>query len=168
MPSGWWLVLLGPLLWVDYALGIYIHFPLIYVIPVCLAAWYSGRWPAVVLAVVIPIAHLTFSAREGGEVAFLTRLAREALRGGVTTFMALWFARLSEHERALKREVETLKGLLPICSFCKSIRNDAGEWEHLERFITRRSETQFSHGVCPSCRDTHYPDFSAHPEEQRA
>jgi len=82
--------------------------------------------------------------------------ATAAFRGSVVVFMALWFARLSEHEHTLHREVQVLKGLLPICSFCKSIRNEAGEWEHIERFISRRSATQFSHGVCPPCQEIHH------------
>jgi hypothetical protein len=77
----------------------------------------------------------------------------------VIIFMALWFARLSEHERELNRRVEVLEGLLPICTFCKSIRNEGGDWERLETFISRRSEAVFSHGLCPSCGKTHYPDI---------
>jgi hypothetical protein len=50
--------------------------------------------------------------------------------------------------------------MLPICSFCMNIRNDAGEWERMETYISRRSEAQFSHGVCPSCTARHYPDIS--------
>jgi hypothetical protein len=53
-----------------------------------------------------------------------------------------------------------LKGLLPICSFCKSIKNDSGEWEHLERFISRHSQTQFSHGICPSCIEIQYTSLA--------
>ena len=79
--------------------------------------------------------------------------------------MALWFARLSEHERALRRHVQRLEGLLPICSFCKSIRNKSGEWETLETFISTRSEAEFSHGFCADCGRTHYPE--SYPTERR-
>jgi hypothetical protein len=72
---------------------------------------------------------------------------------------ALWFARLADYERELSRQVRVLEGLLAICSFCKSIRNERGDWEHLESFISRRSEAEFSHGVCPSCGALHYPDM---------
>ena len=47
--------------------------------------------------------------------------------------------------------VKTLSGLLPICSYCKKIRNDEGYWQQLEAYIHQRSEAQFSHGVCPDC-----------------
>lgn len=57
-------------------------------------------------------------------------------------------------------EVSTLSGLLPICSNCKNIRNDKGYWERIENFIGQRSDTQFSHGICPSCSDKLYPGLS--------
>lgn len=47
--------------------------------------------------------------------------------------------------------VKTLSGLLPICSYCKKIRNDEGYWQQLEAYIHQRSEAQFSHGICPDC-----------------
>ena len=46
-----------------------------------------------------------------------------------------------------------LKGLLPICSYCKRIRGNGRQWEQLEDYITEHSEAEFSHGVCPECRE---------------
>jgi hypothetical protein len=83
-----------------------------------------------------------------------------ALRGIVIVFLALWFARLAEFERALQTRVKVLEGLLPICTFCKNIRNEGGDWERLEKFISRRSEAEFSHGICPSCAEKHYPGMT--------
>jgi PAS domain S-box-containing protein len=57
---------------------------------------------------------------------------------------------VSELKEALQN-VKTLKGLLPICSGCKKIRNDQGQWEQLELYIRNRSETEFSHGLCHDC-----------------
>lgn len=153
----WWFAMAVPLLWIEYVAGLYNQFPVIYVIPVSLAAWYSGRRPALMLAIAIPLIHLLFMAFGTTPGNLVTVLVTTVIRGPVIVFMALWFARLSEHERALQSEVQMLRGLLPICSFCKSIRNEAGEWERLERFISGRSETKFSHGVCPSCQAIHYP-----------
>jgi hypothetical protein len=163
----WWVVMAAALLVVEYTTGLYNQFPVAYVIPVSLAAYYSGRLPALVLAVAIPIVHLAFVLFEQTPADVLGLAAFTAFRGSVIVFMALWFARLSDHERTLVAEVQTLKGLLPICSFCKSIRNDSGEWELLERFISRRSETQFSHGICPACQQTHYYNRVSGPEGGR-
>jgi hypothetical protein len=56
-------------------------------------------------------------------------------------------------------EVTLLQGLLPICSDCKKIRNDEGYWDHLEVYISKNSETVFSHGICPDCAIKLYPDY---------
>ncbi len=57
------------------------------------------------------------------------------------------------------QDIRVLKGLLPICSFCKKIRNDLGDWEVLEQYISDRSESQFSHSLCPECKLENYPDL---------
>lgn len=54
-------------------------------------------------------------------------------------------------------KIKTLRGLLPICSSCKSIRDDKGYWNQLETYIGDHSDAEFSHGVCPSCLDQLYP-----------
>jgi hypothetical protein len=54
-------------------------------------------------------------------------------------------------------EVKTLRGILPICSFCKKIRDDNGSWNHVEIYVQNRSEANFSHGICPDCLQKHYP-----------
>ncbi|MGA7827178.1 MAG: PAS domain S-box protein [Geobacteraceae bacterium] len=60
-------------------------------------------------------------------------------------------------------EVKTLSGLLPICSFCKKVRDDQGYWKQIESYITEHSELFFTHGLCPDCLTYHYPEyFSAH------
>ncbi len=58
--------------------------------------------------------------------------------------------RVRELEEALSR-VKTLQGLLPICSYCKKIRDDRNYWQQVEGYISDHSEAQFSHGICPEC-----------------
>lgn len=65
---------------------------------------------------------------------------------------------VSELEKALA-EVHSLSGLLPICSHCKRIRDDDGDWERLERYITERSAAEFSHSLCPDCMKKHYGEY---------
>ncbi|MCB2193203.1 MAG: PAS domain-containing protein [Deltaproteobacteria bacterium] len=57
---------------------------------------------------------------------------------------------------AALEKVQTLKGLIPICSHCKSIRRDEGYWEQLETFIADHAEVEFSHGICPDCIEKYY------------
>lgn len=56
-------------------------------------------------------------------------------------------------------QVKILKGLLPICSNCKSIRDDQGYWRQIESYIREHSEAEFSHGICPICLKELYPEF---------
>ena len=53
-------------------------------------------------------------------------------------------------EKALKH-VKQLRGLLPICMYCKKIRNDGDYWQQVESYISDHSEAEFSHGICPEC-----------------
>ncbi len=57
-------------------------------------------------------------------------------------------------------QVKQLSGLLPICSYCKNIRDDKGYWKNVEEFIEKNSSAQFSHSVCPACLKKHYPDIA--------
>ena len=56
-------------------------------------------------------------------------------------------------------EIKTLQGIVPICSFCKKIRDDKGFWNQVESYVSEHTDAQFSHGVCPDCRDEHYPEL---------
>ena len=56
--------------------------------------------------------------------------------------------------------VKQLKGLLPICSYCKKIRSDQDYWQQLEGYISDHSDAQFSHGVCPGCYDKVLASFT--------
>jgi two-component system, response regulator PdtaR len=68
-------------------------------------------------------------------------------------------ARNEALEQALA-DVKTLKRLLPICSFCKKVRDDDGYWSDVDSYLRNHSEILFSHGVCPDCLTEHYPDYS--------
>ena len=57
-------------------------------------------------------------------------------------------------------EVKTLSGMLPICSFCKKIRDDKGYWNQIEAYIHEHSDATFSHGICPDCTQKLYPEYS--------
>lgn len=158
MHPWWWVGVGAALVWMTYLVGPDTGFPALYVLPVCLAAWYSGRRSAVGLAIAVTGATVFFLlAAWPATDDTLTMIAEALFRGTVITIMGLWFARLSEHERQLHRYVLKLEGLLPICSFCKSIRNEAGDWERLETFVAARSDAEFTHGFCPTCARTHYP-----------
>lgn len=66
-------------------------------------------------------------------------------------------AKNKELERALT-EVTTLQGLLPICAYCKKIRDDKGYWNQIESYIRARSKAEFSHSICPDCLKANFPE----------
>ncbi|MCB2228052.1 MAG: PAS domain S-box protein [Desulfarculaceae bacterium] len=66
--------------------------------------------------------------------------------------------RLIEELTQALDEIKTLSGLLPICAHCKKVRDDTGYWRKLETYIEQHSDAEFSHGLCPDCAHTLYPD----------
>lgn len=79
--------------------------------------------------------------------------ARIRVGARVAALQAALGERVTELENALSR-VKSLQGLLPMCSYCKRIRNDRNYWQQVESYIAERSEAEFTHGVCPHCYET--------------
>ena len=72
-------------------------------------------------------------------------------------------AELETTNRQLARalsEVKQLNALLPICSYCKKIRDDKDYWQSVEGYISNHTGTQFTHGICPACMDKNFPEDS--------
>jgi hypothetical protein len=108
--------------------------------------WYLGGW-----AVAAWI--LSLGAAAWGATVWRTRSLeriRDRLERTVTDRTAELLKSNADLTQALS-EVKTLSGLVPICCYCKKIRDDDGFWSQLERYIQDRSDAQFSHGICPDC-----------------
>ncbi|OFW60992.1 MAG: hypothetical protein A2133_04245 [Actinobacteria bacterium RBG_16_64_13] len=73
-------------------------------------------------------------------------------------------ALIGELKRALA-EIRALRGILPICSFCKKVRDDDGYWEQVDVYIQEHLQADVTHGVCPECMREHYPEI-ANGDEQ--
>jgi sigma-B regulation protein RsbU (phosphoserine phosphatase) len=52
-------------------------------------------------------------------------------------------------------KIKTLQGLLPICSYCKKIRNDQDYWQQIETYVAEHTQAEFTHGICPDCLEKH-------------
>ncbi len=63
----------------------------------------------------------------------------------VATFVDITEARLAAER------VKRLAGLLPVCAWCKSVRNDRGYWQQIEHYLAEHTDARFTHGLCPSC-----------------
>lgn len=68
-------------------------------------------------------------------------------------------------EQALT-EIKILRGILPVCSFCKKIRDENNQWRTMENYISSHSEAQFTHSFCPECGRKYYPEYYNEPTEK--
>ncbi len=74
-------------------------------------------------------------------------------------FLAATQEKLIERLNQALAKVKTLEGLLSICSSCKKIRDKNGAWHSIESYISKRTDVEFSHGICMECAAKLYPDF---------
>jgi hypothetical protein len=63
------------------------------------------------------------------------------------------------------KEIKTLRGFLPICSYCKKIRDDKGFWNQIETYVKDHSDAYFSNSICPECAKKHYPDIKFYDDK---
>ncbi len=141
----------------------------LYVLPVLVMMWMPRRQFVLVVAAASTVLCILgfFYSPPGGIVwmAVTNRvLSLVAIWG--TTFLALLLKRAAQDKERLilqlqeaLAQVKTLRGLLPICSSCKKIRDDRGYWNQLETYIGAHSDAQFTHGICPECAQKLYPDY---------
>lgn len=64
-------------------------------------------------------------------------------------------------------EIKTLRGILPLCTYCKKIRDDEGYWEQVDVYIHQHSEAGISHSICPDCLRQHFPDIHQEMLDER-
>jgi hypothetical protein len=60
--------------------------------------------------------------------------------------------------RSRTEKLRVLEGMLPICSFCKKVRVEDDRWMQIERYVAERSDSDFTHSLCPECMEEHYPE----------
>lgn len=124
------------ILGLDLGTGALLMFPILFTVPVGFAAWFCGARLAYSLSLLLPVGRFLIDAL-------------------IETSAPVRFT----------ERVRELEGILPICSFCKDIRDDRGVWTRMESYISHRSEAQFSHDVCPKCAREHYGEGMKSPGE---
>jgi len=86
-------------------------------------------------------------------------LARVKIAGQMVDLQQTLTQRVNELKEALI-SVKHLSGLLPICSYCKKIRDDQNYWQQIESYLRETTGSTFSHGICPDCAQKHFPELS--------
>ena len=150
LPPYYSLVLAVIVVGLDYTVSPQVEFPGLFIVPVAFAAWYGGlKWGLPLAA--LPFAHIWVLSITGGQAGLFEATVTAVVRVITLMPIAWWIASVAASQRALSQEVAMLEGLLPICSYCKKIRDDGGEWQMLEKYIQERSAATFTHGVCETC-----------------
>ncbi len=140
------------LLIADYFSGPFIQFPITYLIPVALVSWFNGRRWGLLFAAAMPLFRFYFNiALWTVPWTILDASINALIRIVVLSSFALIIDRTADQTRQLSRQVSLLEGLLPICSYCKKIRDQNEEWQVLEKYIMERTPATFTHGICPDC-----------------
>lgn len=113
----------------------------------CVLVWCDAEWR-------LEHKHISIPARDLAEGESLPMAELEArnrrLESMVAERTAELTARAAELEAALS-SIRTLNGLIPICAWCKQVRDDAGYWHQVEEYLAARTEVDFTHGMCPDC-----------------
>lgn len=154
----YWVAVAVVILFCEYLAEPFIKFPILFLVPIALASWYSGRWWGIGLAVSMPLVHTYFLRAAGVRETTTIMAINELIRVIVLLILAFLVDRTATQTRLLAREARVLSGLLPICSFCKKIRDQNGGWRPLELYISEHSEALLSHSLCPECTKAHYGD----------
>ena len=92
---------------------------------------------------------------------FLTGLKFEAQGQSYLMGIGIDISERKQAEEALQKalnDIKTLRGIVPICAWCKKIRDDSGYWNQLEVYVRDHSEAEFSHGICPECMEKMHAD----------
>ncbi len=127
------------------------------------SAWHVTR----VIVNLLP-GHL--AARVSGSAAYQVMTFLVGIASNIVISTSLIVAMTRRMEVALdgaEKEVRTLSGLLPICANCKRIRAETGTWISVESYLSRRADLQLTHGLCPECVKTLYPQVADRLEEEK-
>ena len=152
--------------WLDYVTGETYDLFILYYLPVGLVAWRIGRAAGLGMAVFCTVSWFQSDFLAHRHYSYFIGSWDTIMR--FVSFIALAWT-LSQVRAALTQErklnaeladamaqIKTLTGILPMCSFCRRIRDDQNHWVHLETYISKHSDAQISHGLCPECYRKHY------------
>jgi DNA-binding response OmpR family regulator len=98
--------------------------------------------------------YVMMATAKGGRASYLEALdagADDFIQKPIDADVLVARIRVVERWQAVQRELAQLRGLLPICSYCKNIRDERESWRRVEEYVAKHSDAQFTHTVCPAC-----------------
>lgn len=152
----------------DYFTRNELQVSVLYLVPIALASWKLTRGEAVFVAsfsALIWFVAETPVLRQTTTVwiPFLNMLALFGVFLTVALILSALREAFAEQKRLIREleealgRVKTLTGLLPMCSWCKKVRDDQGYWKAVEAYIHEHSNAEVTHGICPECRTSFFP-----------
>jgi len=120
-------------------------------LPIIMTTAYTDT-PYMVEAIDIPVDQYVIKPLDTGKLSAALGKCAETIeyRRAHKRYLAEREQLIADLQKALS-EIKTLRGILPICAYCKKIRDDEGLWKQLEAYISEHSEAEFTHGACPEC-----------------
>jgi K+-sensing histidine kinase KdpD len=147
---------------IDYVTSYELGFFMFYFLPIAAGAWRLGPRYAVLLSVLSAVTWGLSQWYSGYMYSHVIYYAWDTIIHLISFliigYMLAQVHRLLIEERKISKElqealsqVKTLSGLLPICAWCKRIRDDKGYWQQIDEYVKTHSDVQFSHGLCKDC-----------------
>jgi len=133
---------------------------ILFVVPVALASRFNGAKWGIPMGILLPLAHFGFTflwppERPSGD---------SLINAGIRIAALVGFAVLIDRTTQQAREIRVLRGLIPVCAFCKKIRTEDQKWQPIEFYITQHSEATFTSTFCPECGAKHYGQYLEKPK----
>jgi hypothetical protein len=147
-----WISLGAVILALDYTTGENTVESYALIFPVVLAARYNGLFLGLILAILLPFIRFLFNFYWAAHIPILDAAFNLLIRSSVLVGAAFLINRITLQAQEIRR----LSGCLPMCAFCKKIRDEKDHWSSLETYVSQHSDAQLSHTFCPECSKKHY------------
>lgn len=147
-----WIIFSCILMFLDWISGPHIQLSNLFILPVAAASWHYGLKYSLPLALLLPWLHLgLFWVWD-----FPPVWATEGIHGVIGCLVFISFALMIYRLRCQADDIRQLRRTLPVCTFCKKVRDTEGVWHEIDSYISSQSNSRFSCGLCPSCLTERY------------
>ncbi|MCJ7523604.1 MAG: hypothetical protein MUP71_00075 [Candidatus Aminicenantes bacterium] len=148
--------------WIDWQTGFEFNFFLFYFIPISITAWFLGIESSFFISIMCSLAWAVADKSSGHIYSSSLYFYWNTLIRFISFILTAWSVnrinflfhseknKTADLQKALS-EIKILESFLSICSVCKKIRNEDGNWQQMESYISNHTDTKFSHSYCTEC-----------------